>query len=182
MYIFLFTYIELWDTVGHELYSTIPRNFYRQVNLFFLFIFLSPLNMFFFYYRDVHGAILMYDVNNKNTFNKLYVWIEELETYSTKPNLVKMMIGNKIDMPVLRQVPHEKGLIFAKANHAMFAETSAKNNVGVNDAMENLVRKILATENLWESTSSRLLKRDSIKLLKDQVQTKPDSSSLNSCC
>ena len=49
------------------------------------------------YYRDAQGAILVYDVTNKQTFNKLETWLNELDTYSTKSNIVKMLVGNKID-------------------------------------------------------------------------------------
>lgn len=49
------------------------------------------------YYRDAQGAILVYDVSNKQTFTKLETWLDELDTYSTKNNIVKMVVGNKID-------------------------------------------------------------------------------------
>lgn len=111
----------------------------------------------------------MYDVNNKHSFDKLYHWMEELGTYSTKLGLVKMVVGNKIDTPNLRQVQQENGCIFAKANHALFAETSAKASVGVNDVFENLTRKILQTPNLWYPTSDRIIQRDSICLNRRRI-------------
>jgi small GTP-binding protein len=49
------------------------------------------------YYRDAQGAVLVYDVTNLQTFTKLETWLDELETYSTKNNIVKMVVGNKID-------------------------------------------------------------------------------------
>lgn len=49
------------------------------------------------YYRDAQGAILVYDVTNQATFSKLETWLNELDTYSTKSNIVKMVVGNKID-------------------------------------------------------------------------------------
>lgn len=44
----------------------------------------------------------MYDVSNYSTFSKLETWLNELETYSTKRNIVKMIVGNKIDMVCIR--------------------------------------------------------------------------------
>ena len=41
--------------------------------------------------------ILVYDVTNRNTFSKLDMWLNELDTYSTKTEVVKMLVGNKID-------------------------------------------------------------------------------------
>lgn len=59
------------------------------------------------YYRDAQGAILVYDVTNKNTFKCLETWLNELDIYSTKNNVIKMLVGNKIDKvsSVLDSVP-----------------------------------------------------------------------------
>lgn len=68
--------LAIWDTAGQERFRTLTPS----------------------YYRDAQGAILVYDVSNYSTFSKLETWLNELETYSTKSNIVKMVIGNKIDM------------------------------------------------------------------------------------
>lgn len=39
----------------------------------------------------------MYDVTRRETFTKLDNWLNELETYCTRNDLVKMLVGNKID-------------------------------------------------------------------------------------
>lgn len=39
----------------------------------------------------------VYDVSNSQTFQKLDQWLNELDTYSTKSDIVKMLVGNKID-------------------------------------------------------------------------------------
>lgn len=39
----------------------------------------------------------MYDVTRRETFTKLDNWLSELETYCTRNDLVKMLVGNKID-------------------------------------------------------------------------------------
>lgn len=49
------------------------------------------------YYRGAQGAILVYDTSIRATFDKLFTWLDELETYSTNKNIVKMIVGNKID-------------------------------------------------------------------------------------
>lgn len=45
----------------------------------------------------VLGAILVYDVCSRQSFSRLDAWFDELETYATNPNIVKMLVGNKID-------------------------------------------------------------------------------------
>lgn len=39
----------------------------------------------------------VYDVTKRDTFVKLDTWLNELETYTTRTDLVKMLVGNKID-------------------------------------------------------------------------------------
>lgn len=68
--------LAIWDTAGQERFRTLTPS----------------------YYRDAQGAILVFDVNSYATFAKLEVWLSELDTYSTKSNIVKMIVGNKIDM------------------------------------------------------------------------------------
>lgn len=41
--------------------------------------------------------ISVYDVSSKQSFQKLDAWLNELETFSTKHDMVKMLVGNKID-------------------------------------------------------------------------------------
>ena len=42
----------------------------------------------------------MYDVSSQESFEGLEVWLNELDTYTTKKDLVKMLVGNKIDKVV----------------------------------------------------------------------------------
>lgn len=101
--------------------------------------------------RDAQGAILVYDVTKQVTMQKLDSWLNELEIYGTKPNMIKMIVGNKIDQANNREIGRDEGIRFAKRHRTLFLETSAKTNEGVKDAFEEVVRKILETTDLWES-------------------------------
>lgn len=84
-----------------------------------------------------------------NSFQKLETWLEELEI-NTNRNIVKMIVGNKIDLPQnMRTVDREAGKKFAKQQRALFVETSAANNINVQMAFEELVKKILE-ENIFD--------------------------------
>ncbi|GBL60004.1 Ras-related protein Rab-18, partial [Araneus ventricosus] len=102
------------------------------------------------YYRGAQGAILVYDVTNRQSFMKLDQWLYELETYSTRTNIVKMLVGNKIDKEN-RAVSREEGMKYARKHSMLFIEASAKTCDGVQCAFEELVEKILQTPGLWES-------------------------------
>lgn len=91
----------------------------------------------------------MYDVAKMSSFQKLKSWLDELEIYGTNQNLIKMVVGNKIDQAA-REVSREEGLRFAKKHRTLFLETSAKTSEGVQNAFEEVVRKILDTDGLWE--------------------------------
>ena len=54
-----------------------------------------------------------------------------------------MIVGNKIDLQNMRKVDRELGKKFAKQQRALFVETSAANNINVQTAFEELVKKIL---------------------------------------
>lgn len=122
----------IWDTAGQERFRTLTPS----------------------YYRDAQGAILVYDVTNQVTLQKLETWLNELEIYGTKPNMIKMIVGNKIDDSNHRLIDRDQGIRFAKKHRALFLETSAKTNEGVKEAFEEVVRKILETPDLWESRGS----------------------------
>lgn len=42
-------------------------------------------------------SLVVYDVTKRDTFTRLENWLNELETYCTRNDLVKMLVGNKID-------------------------------------------------------------------------------------
>ncbi|KAI2658471.1 Ras-related protein Rab-18 [Labeo rohita] len=71
----------------------------------------------------------------RETFAKLDNWLNELDTYCTRNDLVKMLVGNKIDKED-RELEREEGLKFARKHSMLFIE---------------LVEKILQTPGLWES-------------------------------
>ncbi|KAJ8687637.1 hypothetical protein QAD02_023431 [Eretmocerus hayati] len=121
--------LAIWDTAGQERFRTLTPN----------------------YYRDGQGAILVYDVTDRSTFTRLDMWLNELHTYCNKTDIVKMVVGNKIDLPD-RQVSTQEGLEFARRHQTLFIESSAKTADGVACCFEELVQKIIQTPGLWDSS------------------------------
>ncbi|XP_078080096.1 ras-related protein Rab-18-like isoform X2 [Mustelus asterias] len=120
--------LAIWDTAGQERFRTLTPS----------------------YYRGAQGVILVYDVTRRETFGKLDNWLNELETFSTKHGIVKMLVGNKIDKKN-REIDRNEGLRFARKHSMLFIEASAKTCDGVECAFEEVVEKILQTPGLWEA-------------------------------
>jgi len=118
--------LSVWDTAGQERFRTITAS----------------------YYRGAQGVILVYDVSNRESFEALPRWLSELDTY-VSPEVVKIVVGNKLDKEYSRQVPTAEGAAFAARMGCLFVEASAKTAVGVTETFSEVVERIIDTPSLW---------------------------------
>ncbi|KAG8933103.1 hypothetical protein FRC03_001335 [Tulasnella sp. 419] len=124
--------LSIWDTAGQERFRTITSS----------------------YYRGAQGIILVYDVSNRETFEALPRWFTELETY-VSPDVVKILVGNKVDKEYSRAVSEEEGRNFAERMGTLFVEASAKSSIGVDNTFKEVVTKIVEKPSLWQSSQPR---------------------------
>jgi len=89
--------LQIWDTAGQESFRSITRS----------------------YYRGAAGALLVYDITRRETFNHLTRWLEEARQNANQ-SMVIMLIGNKSDLDHRRQVSMEEGEKFAKDHGLIF--------------------------------------------------------------
>jgi len=115
--------LQIWDTAGQESFRSITRS----------------------YYRGAAGALLVYDITRRETFNHLTSWLDDARQHSNS-NMVIMLIGNKCDLEDRRAVQYEEGQQFAQENGLIFMETSAKTAQNVDEAFiataQNIYGKI----------------------------------------
>jgi len=71
--------LQIWDTAGQERFRTLTAS----------------------YYRGAQGIIIVYDVTDRDSFENVRNWIQEIEKYS-KSNVCKVLVGNKCDQEQLR--------------------------------------------------------------------------------
>nr|CAD1825333.1 unnamed protein product [Ananas comosus var. bracteatus] len=79
------------------------------------------------------GALLVYDITRRETFNHLASWLEDARQHANA-NMTIMLIGNKCDLAHRRAVSTEEGEQFAKDHGLIFMEASAKTAQNVEEA------------------------------------------------
>ena len=127
--------LTIWDTAGQERFRTLTSS----------------------YYRGCHGIILVFDVNERETFTNLHRWLEEFELYTTTQHTAKLLVGNKIDLKQ-REVSIEEATSFARKQAMMYIEASAKTREGIRQSFEEVVQKVLDTPSLIEETGGGTIK------------------------
>lgn len=78
----------------------------------------------------------------RESFEKLDSWLVELDTYATHQNIVKMLVGNKVDKHEQRQVTKQEGINYARRHQMLFVEASARTSENVTGCFEELVAKV----------------------------------------
>lgn len=86
----------LWALLNQSVYVTRIISDWRQTNWFEPFSNFKSFAVLLTYSR-ICIVFLVYDVTRQETFAKLDNWLTELDTYCTRNDLVKMLVGNKID-------------------------------------------------------------------------------------
>ena len=112
--------VTVWDTAGQEKYQAITNIFYKGSS----------------------GVLLVYDVTNKNSFDRIEnYWITNVENNIKVDikDIVFCLIANKIDKED-RCVTQEDGEILAKKLGALYRETSAIHNIGVVETITECVK------------------------------------------
>jgi len=110
---------QIWDTAGQERYRAITSA----------------------YYRGAVGALLVYDISKRLTFENVERWLKELRTHAD-PSIVVMLVGNKCDLKHLQACATEDAKAFAEQNNLAFIETSALDATNVDLAFETILIEI----------------------------------------
>ena len=111
--------IEIWDTAGQERYKSITAA----------------------YYKGAKGALVVYDITSKISFENIDKWMLEIKEKSSK-DLKLMIIGNKSDLKDGRQVSYEEAMRKAKDTGIALMETSALDSTNVKEAFHDLLKEM----------------------------------------
>ncbi|XP_076811307.1 ras-related protein Rab-21-like [Clavelina lepadiformis] len=112
--------LAIWDTAGQERFHA-----------------LGPI-----YYRDSNGAILVYDITDEDSFQKVKNWVKELRKMLGQ-DISLCIAGNKIDLEKSRHVSVEEAEEYALSVGAKHIHTSAKLNKGIDELFLALTKRML---------------------------------------
>ena len=119
--------LQIWDTCGQEMYRSLVQGFYRNTSL----------------------ALVVYDVNQKKTYDSLDIWIKDIRQH-TEQELPIFIAGNKNDLEKL--VPTEEAKVFAMSNRTKnFTECSAKTGYIVKEIFFDAAKHLYKTYKQFRS-------------------------------
>ncbi|XP_057808380.1 ras-related protein RABA5b-like [Salvia miltiorrhiza] len=125
---------QVWDTAGQERFRAVTSA----------------------YYRGAVGALIVYDITRKTTFESTKRWLDELNTHCDTA-VARMLVGNKCDLENIREVSVEEGKSLAEEEGLFFIETSALDSTNVMKAFEIVIHEI------YDKVSRKILNSDSYK-------------------
>lgn len=115
---------QIWDTSGSERYRSIVLG----------------------HYRAAVGAVLVFDITDKESWQSLSHWLKELRQNCDKDCIIALM-ANKVDIvkerPELREVSTNEIRQFSLENNLVFiGETSAKDDINIKETFEDLMHNV----------------------------------------
>ena len=122
--------LQIWDTAGQERFRNITKN----------------------YFQSSQGFVLAYDINNKESFEKVQFWVKEIKA-NAEEDIKCILIGTKCDLNK-REISEEEGRNLANNFGYKFLETSAKENINIYQTFDILTSEILS--NYQDSKRSSL--------------------------
>jgi len=114
--------LQIWDTAGQERFRTITST----------------------YYRGTHGVIVVYDVTSGESFANVKRWLHEID--QNCENVQRILVGNKCDDTERRVVAQTDARRFSDQMQISYFETSAKNNLNVEEMFNAITRLVLTAK------------------------------------
>ena len=113
--------LQIWDTAGQERFRAVTRS----------------------YYRGAAGAIIVYDISNRDSFSHVQQWLNDAQQLAGE-HICMMVVGNKADLQGEREVTFLEASRVAQEAEVLFLETSALTGEGVEDIFMRVARGIHA--------------------------------------
>ncbi len=112
--------LQIWDTAGQDRYRAVTRS----------------------YYRGAAGALVVYDITNRESFNHVLNWLVDARTLA-RPDISIVLAGNKCDLKDNRAVSFLEASRCAQENDVLFLETSAITGEGIEEVFSRACKSII---------------------------------------
>lgn len=112
----------VWDTVGTERFRTLTRN----------------------YYRNAHGCLLVFTVDEPDTLSRLAQWVEDADNYAE--SALKVLVANKVDNKSRTSEDRMRAFAHHYDCDIVFS-VSAKTGQGIDDMFAIIAEKLLSRDN-----------------------------------
>ena len=134
------------------------------------------------FYQDAYGAIIVYDITNKESFKNIEFWINEIINKCPSDTII-LLIGNKTDIKE-RVVSYDEGNLLAQKYQIEYFETSAKTGNNITLIFEKILFEIIKKQNQndLKSLNERSSQRKSIKLTDKNNKDKNANNNQQSKC
>jgi len=132
----------IWDTAGQEYYDAITKR----------------------YYKGAHAALIVFSVENLESFNNVLKWKEKVQAECGKIPLILVM--NKVDLPEEQKlVSHQEAEDLAMKLNLVFFPTSVKDNKNIKAIFDHLGIQLIQTlkKNLVEIDEEKIKKEEEDK-------------------
>lgn len=151
--------LNIWDTAGQERFHA-----------------LGPI-----YYRDSNGAILVYDITDEDSFQKVKNWVKELRKMLGN-DICLCIAGNKIDLEKDRHVVAAEAESYAASVGAKHFHTSAKLNKGIEEMFLDLAKEMIEKSDQDIVTRPGKNTRKSVVVVDDRETSQQQSGGGGGCC
>ena len=109
------------------------------------------------YYKDAHGAILVFNLTDQNSFEKLSYWKEELDSHAPS-DLVICYLGNQADKIADRKVKKEDIKKILNEEDKLYYDVSAKTGNNISLAFEQLTMAIIEKQKEEQNNPDKFLR------------------------
>ena len=83
---------------------------------------------------------MVYDCTEPRTYENIRGWVDSINQKAEK-GVPKLIVCNKIDLQEDRQITKQQGEELAKQYGLHYHETSAKNNIGISECMNDIFQQ-----------------------------------------
>lgn len=135
--------LQLWDTASQERFRCITSS----------------------YYRNSHIVIICFDMTDKHSFDELNFWIEDANKHISEPILMAIC-GTKLDLEKKRVISFDEGKNYADYKNLPYFEISSKNNVGIDNMFETLIKMKISEPEFIKITIEPEIKEEKYDIVK----------------